>query len=416
MSQLQRYDGVEFIIFSYRQLLTAATPGMLKREMKLLSSDNGQYVKCFPRDEGIEAVFSQDQGYLLAETVWDYFEKPNNLIYCEELPSGNNAVLIVIRGGNVFLDAEVSVSNLVDELSALALGSTPYQIKLFGYLPIGDDPQSFQFLSQNIASIDWLESSAFLALTPNPDYAMSSLKQAFSDLGYTQALYRKLGIGFGVLVILSFIVWFAFLRPTPIAPVVPVVTGPPPPPPDPYLNFKQALETSAPDQILTELITTLNDAYTVPGWTPQSLAWENNTATVTLSKDGGNAGILLAWKRHQPNVKLSIDSGQAVITYPLDIPSRPVPNAIYKLPDLLANLYDELDLKFPGTTVSVGAMETEEHYRQSSITISFTAQSPDSLMVLADILKGLPVVLNTATLTVNDGLLSGQLAIQLIGA
>ncbi len=414
MTQIIRYDDVEFVVLTYRELLTAATPSMMKREINLLATENGQYVKCFQREQGVEAVFSRDSGYLLAESVWDYFDQPDNLIYCEELPSGTSVALVVIRGGTVFLDTEVNMRNIMDELMALTLGSTAYKIKLFGDLPIGEGSSQFQFPSQNVSSLEYLESSVFLALTPKEEYALGTVKQAFASLGYTGIALKKLTIIVAVLAVLGLIIWY-FAEPAP-PPPPPVVEGPPPPPPDPYAAFKQALMTPAPDAVLQNLIGTLSDAYTIPGWMPQSLALAGSTATVSLNKDGGNAGILLAWKRNHPNVQMSINTGTAVLTYTIQVAPRPTPEVIYKLPDLLANFYDELNAKFPGSTVAIGAIAKNSNYQQSAINISFTNQSPDSLMVLADVLKGLPAVLSTATMTVSNGLISGQLTIQLIGA
>ncbi len=414
MTQIIRYDDVEFVVLTYRELLTAATPGMMKREIQLLATENGQYVKCFQREQGVETVFSKDKGYLLAESVWDFFDQPDNLIYCEELPSGTQAALVVIRGGTVFLDTEVNMRNLMDELMALTLGSTAYKIKLFGDLPIGEGSSQFQFPVQNVSTLEYLESSVFLAITPKEEYALGTVKQAFASLGYTGIALKKLTVIVAVLAVLGLIVWY-FMEPS-APPPPPVVQGPPPPPPDPYAAFKQALMTPAPDAILQNLISTLSDAYTIPGWTPQSLALAGSSATVSLSKDGGNAGILLAWKRNHPNVQMNINTGTAVLTYTIQVTSRPTPEVIYKLPDLLANFYDELNAKFPGSTVTIGAITKNSNYQQSAINISFTNQSPDSLMVLADVLKGLPTVLSTAAMTVSSGLISGQLTIQLIGA
>ncbi len=415
MTQIVRYDDVEFVVLTYRELLTAATPGMMKREIQLLATENGQYVKCFQRDQGVEAIFSQDSGYLLAESAWHHFDEPDNLIYCEELPNGSSVLLVVIRGGTVFIDTEVNIRNLMDELAALTLGSTAYKIKLFGDLPIGEGSSQFQFPTQNVSTLEYVESSVFLQLKPNEEYALGTVKQAFASLGYAGISLKKLVIIAAILCVLSLIIWYV-MKPAPPPPPPPVVTGPPPPPPDPYAGFKQALMTPAPDAILQNLIRTVSDAYTVPGWTPQSLTLAGSTATVTLAKDGGNAGILLAWKRSHPDVQMSINTGQAVLTYTMQVTARSTPEVIYKLPDLLANFYDELNAKFPGSTVTVGAIAKNSNYQQSSINISFTGQSPDSLMVLADVLKGLPAVLSTATMTVSSGLISGQLTIQLIGA
>ncbi len=415
MVQLTRYDDVEFVVLTYRELLTAATPSMLKREVQLLASENGQHVKCFAREQGVEAIFSKDSGYLLAESVWDQLGQPDNLIYCEELPGGTNAVLVVIRGGTVFLDTEVTMRALMDELTGLTLGSTAYKIKLFGDLPIGDGSSQFQFPEQNVGDLEHLAASIFLQLKPKEEYALGTVKQAFASLGYTGIALKKLTIIVAALAVLGFIIWHV-MKPVAAPPPPPVVEGPPPPPLDPYAAFKQALMTPAPDTILENLIQTLKDAYTVPGWMPQSLALSGTTATVTLTKEGGNAGILLAWKRNHPDVLLSINSGQAILTYTLQLTPRTTPEVIYKLPDLLANFYDEINVKFPGSTVSIGSITKQDHYQQSSISISFSQQSPDSLSVLVDVLKGLPVVLNTATMSVSAGLISGQLSIQLIGA
>lgn len=416
MTQIIRHDDVEFVVLTYREMLTAAKAGILKREINLLATENGQYVKCFQREQGVEAVFSRDSGYLLAESVWDYLGQPDNLIYCEELPNGN-VVLVVIRGGVVFLDTDVNKRNLMAELMGLALGSTAYTIKLFGHLPIGDDSSQFQFPTQNVQIQEHLESSVFLQLQPNEDYHLGTVKEAFASLGYTGIAIKKLGLAAVVLCILGLLGWWIF-KPAPIEapPPPPVAAGPEQPPPDPYADFKQALMTPAPDILLQDLVNTLNDVYTIPGWTPQSLTLAGTSATVNLVKNGGNAGILLAWKRNNPNVQMNINSGQVVLTYGLQLTNRPTPEVIYKLPDLLVNFYDDLNAKLPNSTISVGPMTRHGVYQQSSIGISFSSQSPDSLMVLADLLKGLPAVLSTATMTASSGLISGQLTVDLIGA
>ncbi|MCD6046159.1 MAG: hypothetical protein K0R48_1322 [Gammaproteobacteria bacterium] len=416
MAQLIRNDGVGFVVLTYRELLTAARPSILKREINLLATENGPYVKCFQREQGVEAIFSKDTGYLLAESVWDYFKQPDNLIYGEELPNGN-VVLVVIRGGIVFLDTEVSMRNLMAELMGLALGSTAYTIKLCGDLPIGEGSAQFQFPTQNVESEEHLESSVFLQLKTNEEYRLGTVKEAFASLGYT-GMAIKVVIIIALLAVLAFLAWLIFkpaAAPAP-PPAEVVAAAPAQPPPDPYADFKQALMTPAPDALLQDLVNTLNDVYTIPGWTPQSLTLAGSSATVNLVKNGGNAGILLAWKRSHPDVQMTINTGQVVLTYGLQLTNRPTPEVIYKLPDLLANFYDDLNAKLPSSTVSVGPMTRKGVYQQSSIGITFTNQSPDSLMVLANELKGLPAVLSAATMRTSGGLISGQLTIDLIGA
>lgn len=120
MPVLIRDDGSQFITRAYRELLSAKKFALQKREVTLLERDNGSFVRLFRQSNGdIEAVFSHEQGYLLGETVWHFFENSDALIYCEILDGGEKAVLVVVRQGSVFLDAEISVSQIIDEFSAL---------------------------------------------------------------------------------------------------------------------------------------------------------------------------------------------------------------------------------------------------------------------------------------------------------
>src|SRR3990167_1150336 len=102
MAYITREDGERFVIPSYRDVLSAKKPSLLKKEVLLLSSNYGEYVALQRKNiQQYEAAFSPDPGYLLGETVWHYFKRPIDLIYCEAIPNTNHAILVIVKGGSV---------------------------------------------------------------------------------------------------------------------------------------------------------------------------------------------------------------------------------------------------------------------------------------------------------------------------
>ncbi len=84
MPYITREDGEHFVIPSYRDVLTAKQKSQLKREILALSQNYGEYITLQRKGASqYEVAFSPDTGYLLGESVWHYFNRPMDMIYCE---------------------------------------------------------------------------------------------------------------------------------------------------------------------------------------------------------------------------------------------------------------------------------------------------------------------------------------------
>src|SRR5579871_5629462 len=139
MPILKRDDGAQFAIHTYRELLEPIKTSLLKTEVRMLAQNHGEYVRLFKQPNGqIEAVFSRDPGYLLGEALSEYFGKPNDLIYCEALPEGQYAIVVVIRSGVIYLDSRIPIVSIADEFTALVTGNNRYQIYIYGNIPLSE--------------------------------------------------------------------------------------------------------------------------------------------------------------------------------------------------------------------------------------------------------------------------------------
>jgi hypothetical protein len=119
MPYITREDGERFIIPSYRDTISANKSSLLKKEVMLLSSNYGEYIVLQKKKSAseYEVAFSADQGYLLGESVWNYFKQPFDMIYCEAIPNTTEAILVIVKSGSVYLDG--SEINLVSMSMAM---------------------------------------------------------------------------------------------------------------------------------------------------------------------------------------------------------------------------------------------------------------------------------------------------------
>ena len=272
MPVLIRNDGVQFITRAYRELLSAKKFGFLKREVNLLQQDNGNFACLFVRpDDGVEAVLSHEAGYLLGETVWHFFDKADNLIYCEVLAGGERAVLVVVRQGSVFLDAEISLSQLIEEFSSLFFDETKYDIYVYGDLPIGVEGEAAEFILPADAVESWthLDAPVFTQLPQLDSLALAPVSEALKAIG--SELPIPLIIGGVVCVVVIVALAWALFKPAPkpkVQVVKPVVRSnqPPPPPPDPLAAYKQAMVSPAPIDVFRALVQQVRRLYAIPGW------------------------------------------------------------------------------------------------------------------------------------------------------
>lgn len=427
MPVLIRDDGTQFITRAYRELLLAKKFGFLKREVNLLQQDHGNFACLFVRpDDEIEAVLSYEAGYLLGETVWHFFDEADNLIYCEVLAGGERAVLVVVRQGSVFLDAEISLSQLIEEFSSLFFDETTYDIYVYGDLPIGVEGEAAEFILPADAVKNWthLDAPVFEQLPQLDSLALLPVSEALKAIGSGLPIPLIIG-GVVCVVVIGALAW-VLLKPAPkptvkaVQVVKPVVkpNRPPPPPPDPLAAYKQALVSPVPIDIFRALIRQVQRLYAIPGWKIQGIEASLTGLKVTLvpANPAITAAPLQQWADIN-QVKVDFTTSNATLYLPISVSNRAklTHATLQPLLSLGSQLQQRLQTVALPEQVKLGGIESKDGYSQLVITVSFTQVAPDYLLLLGSMVKGWPVVLNGYRLSLQDNLISGSVDFALLG-
>lgn len=424
MPLITRDDGISFAVYTYRETLSSKNLSMLRREAMIISRENGQFARFFSLSGNeVEAVFSRDQGYLLGELIWQHFGNPVDLIYCEALPDGDNALLVVVRGGSVYLDAELPIMNLADEFISLISGENNYQIYIYGDVPLAESAtdEKFAFDEMLVESFMELDTPVFPTLQVDEAFKLLPIDEALAEFKTPSVVPIKAIIGIIVLAAVGYFGW-KMLGPKPQQVVSvttngpsvvqqPVQTGAN----NPYAAYQNQLMTPSPGDIIMTAVQDVQLLLTIPGWTPSDMSYKNDSLSFDLKMAGGDLGLLLSWVRNN-QVDLEAATGKAVIVFPLSLQNRPAPTVMYNLRDTVASLYDILRRVIPDTAPTLGATVSNGNFRQTSLTISFSGIAPATLVLLAKELQTYPVVMQTFTLTIDEGVLSGSMQLQILGA
>jgi hypothetical protein len=412
MPAITRKDGEQFAVYTYRELLTLKKTALLKQEIELLRQEHGQYARFYWQEDGdIEAVFSRDAGYLLAESVWEALDKPDDLLYCEVVAKQNVALLVVIRAGSVYLDAEIGVESLQDEFQSLISSEHQYDIYIYGDVPLAKiaKPGMFAFDETQVKSFTVLEKSVFLNLPLNDDYRLLPVSKAIDDLKLREISFAPLVLG---VIALGVIGYFGYqeLKPVP----------PPPPPPavvNPYAQYEQKLMSPEPSALLSAVAGNLRLLFTIPGWAPTMVTYEKNSMTAVLASELKASGdLLLHWIKHR-NMVLGIQQGgMATIQVNISAPGRPRPTKLYNLKEMLSDLFDHTHLLLPGSTLTITTPVKQGVYQSSDVTVNINEVSAAVLAIYGETLNNKPIILNSMNLQVETGLISGQIQLTVLGA
>ncbi len=411
MPAIVRNDGEQFAVYTYRELLALKKSSLLKREIQLLKEEHGQYARFYWQEEGdVEAVFSRDPGFLLAECAWEHFGSPDDLIYCEVMPGEQVAILIVIRAGAVYLDAEVSVDNLYDEFVPLATGENQYDIYIYGDAPLAEVAAEgvFAFDDAHVKSFTHLEDSAFSKLPLNEDFRLLLVDKAIADLKLKEvSLVPLLVIILGI----GGIGYFAYqmMKPPPPPPPKPIIVNP-------YAQYEQQLASPSPENILNAVAKQVQVVSIIPGWQATNMKYANNTLDVTLTTPIQASGDFLVHWAKKNNLDLGIQSNSASVKISIDVPSRPKPTTIYNLRQILAEIFDDTHLFLPGSTVTFSSPTAQGKFSSSTVTVNFNNLASPILNLYGRVLKDKPVVLESMTFNLQGGLLSGQMKLTVLGA
>ncbi len=415
MPIIEREDGIHFAVYTYRELILSKRASLLRQEFALLQKENGNYARFFEQETGdIEVVFAQEQSYLLAETIWFYFDQPNNFIFCEALPDDENAILVVARGGSIFLDSKVPVSGLIDEFISLAGSENAYEIFISGdSIPLAQksSDEKYAFPPDLVKSFTELDTPVFPLLEPDKDLALLPVNEAFKELSVAKSKMPQIIIGAVIFGLVFFGLYDIFKPAEKVEVPVSIFK---PPPRDPYAAYKAALATPAPDQLIAAMTDAIAKVSTVPGWQISQLNYSKQTLITTLQSIGGTTHMLVDWVE-LTHVVMHGEGNNATVMVTTKVPNRSPPKKIYQARFLVADVFDALNRVLPPGSVTIGDYDTYKNYVASSMSVTFSEITPNVLNLVGKQLANLPINLGAIDATIRGGLLTGSFDMQILG-
>lgn len=414
MPTLTRSDDIQFVMQPYRETLTLKKKSLLAQEVKYLAESHGQFVRLLASKEGkLDAIFSREPGYLLGESIWQHFHKPNDLIYCEEQADSHSVMLVVVQNASVYIDTIIPVKALRAELMPLLTGKHSYQVFLYGDVPITqtqDDADSrFLLPKEFVTQIVQLDEPVFMDLEVAEDNKLLPLNMALKS-GHLNSYTFAIAL-VGILVFIALGVWWL----TGSKSDEMVAADSLLPHHNPYADFNHATSTPDPSRQLKQLAQACDDILTLPGWQLEHLALQGQHVNFSLREDAGTYEELADWAASQ-HFFSHITVAGAEISQSMHLPKRQPAETIMPIEKTVAVLMDQVDELMTSQAVKFGHTYLHGRSKEARLTIEFTGVSPTMLSMIGTEFKGLPVQLVSVQADVKQGLLQGNIQLSVWGA
>lgn len=192
MSIIRRDDHIQFVVGVYRERFSSGKPILLRRRLSELRPRYGEFCRVQPQKEHeFSLVVAREPGYLLAETIHQYFGHPSDMVYCEALSEGEEALLIVILGDQIVVDARLSRAEVAPNLWPFIQGSRTFSVYVYGSVPLVEyAPQGdVAFPRSRVLRFVHLDRSPFLQIPVLIDYQLTPMDIA----EYTNVYLRGRG-------------------------------------------------------------------------------------------------------------------------------------------------------------------------------------------------------------------------------
>lgn len=410
MPFITREDGERFVIPSYRDIISVKKKNLLKKEILLLTTNYGGYITIQRKDSTrYEVAFSQEPGYLLGETVWHYFKRPQDLIYCEALPNTTDAILVIVKGGSVYIDGVFPIDSIAEELVVFRTQQNNFNIYIYGDIPIGQtaDEGKFVFDDASVQSFTVLDHSAYQAL-PKLKYFNLQLvdvvlaQQGIGVFPVRQALALLIVVGLG------WMGWTYFTTHKKELPKILISAV------SPYQMYMQTLTSPDPSVVMHGFSHNILFLYTIPGWVPDEVTYSNGKLRTSVRSLGGSANVLFTWAK-QNDVTVDVLPEGFFLQWRMGLTNRSTPQTISPLKEVLGALVDRVSYVYPGNVLQISAFVNKRSYNETSVTLNITDVTPATLDLLGQQFKDLPLVISNVTMKVADGHLSGSIILQALG-
>jgi len=411
MPYITREDGERFIIPSYRDVLSAKKPALLKKEVMLLSTNYGEYITLQRKNvDQYEAAFSPESGYLLGETVWHHFKRPKDLIYCEAVPNTTEAILVIVKGGSVYLDGSFPIDSIPDELVVFRTQQNSFEIYIYGDIPLSQTPEEGKFSldASSVKSFNILPEPIFPTLPTIKSFQLRLVDVVLKSQGIGVVPIKKIVAG----VIIIVLVWVGITylsttkRELPTA-FVGVV--------NPYQLYINTMISPSPADEIEKVSAQIARLYTIPGWQPTTVDYSSGSLKANLKSSGTKINVLFRWAGMN-GARLQIVSDGIYVILPVALFNRAGVATISPLQQVIAEVLDRISIVIPGNNLSLGPVMDRGRFSETQITISFSNLTLDMMDLLAAQLKSLPLVLVKLSMSINNGTLSGILVLKALGS
>lgn len=410
MAYITREDGERFVIPSYRDTLSAKKKNLLKREILLLSTSYGEYITILRKSvEQYEIAFSNEAGYLLGETVWHYFKRPLDLVYCEALPNTQEAILVVVKSGTVYLDGVFSLDSIADELIVFKTQQNNFNVYVYGNVPISEHPEEdkFSFDSDSVNSFTVLDESVFQALPLLKTFQLQLVDTALRTQGIGVLPLKPIILGL-VAIGLVWMAWVFFTTHKKELPAVIVGVV------NPYQVYIDTLTSPDPAREMEQVFHAIQYLSYIPGWHADKIDYAKGKLVAAVTSQGAKTDVLFDWaNRYRATINI-LPQGFYVNMF-VYTPSRQPPKTINPINEVIATIVDRVSYILPGNTLEVAQIVDRRDYKDTTVTIKFDTIPITTLEMIRQQLEELPVVLRSMNATASNGDLTGSITLQVLG-
>lgn len=408
MPYITREDGIHFVIPSYRDVLIAKKSAIAK-EVIALSQSYGEYITMQRKGlDQYEVAFSPDAGYSLGETVWYHFNRPVDMIYCEQIPNTTEAILVIVKGGSVYLDGSFPVESIPEELVIFLTQQNNFEIFVHGDVPISEKPTDgkFSFEPSSVKSFKVLDEPVFKNLPLLKAYNFQLVDVVLKEQGIGVFPVKQLVMVVGGLI--AAWVLYSMIFGGKEEEVVEVAENP-------YEGYVTSLASPAPDQVMSEYVKTVNLFLSAPGWSPATIVYKSNSVDSLMRSSGNDIETIFQWCKKN-NLQVKIKAIGIVVSRNINLPSRQKPKQIYKMDEILASIIDNLAKVFPGNNVTLSeGTKGPGVFSSNKLTISVSSASPMVLTLIGEQLKGLPLNVSAISMAMTNESLNGTIDLEVLG-
>lgn len=409
MSYITREDGEHFVIPSYRDVLSSKRKSQLKKDILALSQSYGEYITMQQKNSlQYEVAFSPDTGYLLGESIWHHFKRPLDMIYCEAVPNTQEALLVIVKAGSVYLDGSFPLDSIPEELIIFLTQQNNFEIYTYGEVPLVEHPTDgkFAFEESAVKSFTVLDKPVFPDLPLLKIYQLQMVDTVLKKHGVGVIPMRPIltAVAFGVLA------WFAWSHfTTPTTEEIQAAAA------DPYQPYYDALSMPSPSEQIDMVMDKLDKVFGIPGWQPVNVEYANGMLTIAMRSVGAKVESLFEWAhQHKAEVLLKTDSMNLMMN--VQVNNRVPAKVIYSSKEVVGALIDRVATVYPGNILQIASINAKGGYSDIPIVIKIEQATPLVIRMIGNQLHGLPIVLQGIKMSVKDGELNGSISIDVLGS